>query len=248
MPLVTLHAHGSVRTITLRDPNKLNALSWPLLEELQAAVATVAADGQARALVVTGEGRAFCSGADLGSLFGDLTRPDDVLKQVLRDVYATFLGIRDLTIPTIAAVQGPAVGAGMNIALACDVIVGGRDVAFSPSFSRIGLQPGGGCHWMLTQRIGAANAMAALYSGASIGAERALALGLVQEVADDPQARALDLASDYATRDVQVMRDIKRIVRMATASDLEATLEAESSAQAQSLKSETFAAFARRFA
>jgi enoyl-CoA hydratase len=247
MPLVTLDADGLVRTITLNDPDKLNALSWPLLQEFKGAVESVADDAEASALVVTGAGRAFCAGADLKSLFGDRTRSVDALKDVLLEVYASFLGLRDLAIPTIAAVRGPAVGAGMNIALACDVIVASPHAAFAPSFSRIGLHPGGGCTWMLTQRIGAANTLAALYSGDAIAADRALSLGIAQDVVDDPHARALELAADYATRDLALMAAIKRTVRVAASSDFETTLDAEATAQAPTLQSEEFEAFARRF-
>jgi enoyl-CoA hydratase len=247
MPLVTLSSDGHVRTLTLNDPDKLNALSWPLLEDFASAVGTVAQDSEARALVVTGAGRAFCSGADLKSLFGDLDRPVDVLERLLRDVYASFLSLRDLTIPTVAAVHGPAVGAGMNIALACDVIVVGATASFVPSFSRIGLQPGGGCHWLLTQRVGAANATAALFAGDALDAPRAIQLGIAQEATDDPQGRSHELAADYAQREPTVMADIKRLVRLAASTGLESTLAEEARAQAHSLKSETFRAFARRF-
>lgn len=248
MPLVTLHSDGDVRTITLNVPDKLNALSWPLLEELAAAIDTVAADANARALVVTGAGRAFCSGADLQSLFGDRTRPVEVLKQVLLDVYASFLRLRDLTIPTISAVHGPAVGAGMNIALACDVIVAGPEATFGPTFAKIGLHPGGGCTWMLTQRIGSANTAAALFSGELIPASDALRLGIAQELADDPKVRAADLAATYASREPALMADIKRSVQVAAAADLAASLDVEAEAQARSLQSEAFETFASRFA
>lgn len=247
MPLVLLAADGHVRTITLNVPDKLNALSWPLLEELAAAVAEVAADPEARALVVTGAGRAFCSGADLQSLFGDRSRPLDVLKDGLLRIYGTFLSVRDLTIPTIAAVHGPAVGAGMNIALACDVIVAGPDASFGPTFANIGLHPGGGSTWMLTQRIGSANTAAALFSGDLITAADATRLGIAQELHDDPQARAAELARTYASRETDLMADIKRSVRVAASADLAASLEVEAEAQARSLQSAAFEAFAQRF-
>lgn len=247
MALVTLDSDGHVRTITLNVPDKLNALSWPLLEELAAAVETVAADSEARALVVTGAGRAFCSGADLQSLFGDRTRPVDVLKDVLLRVYGSFLGLRDLAIPTLAAVHGPAVGAGMNIALACDVIVAGPEAAFGPTFSRIGLHPGGGCTWMLTQRIGSANTAAALFAGEIIDAATALRLGIAQELQNDPHGRAAELAALYASREATLMADIKRSVRVASASDLATSLDVEAEAQARSLQSDAFEAFARKF-
>jgi enoyl-CoA hydratase len=248
MSLVTAEADGPVRTITLNAPDKLNALNWPLLHEFKAAVEDIARDDAAGVLVVAGAGRAFCAGADLGSLFGDRTRSVKVLKDVLLDVYGSFLGVRDLAIPTVAAVHGPAVGAGMNIALACDVIVAGPEATFAPSFSRIGLHPGGGCSWLLTQRVGAANALAALYSGDTIAAERAFSLGIAQELTTgDPRDRANVLAHEYASHDAALMADIKQSVRIASSDDLGTSLEAEATAQARSLKSEAFERFAERF-
>jgi len=252
MTLVELEADGPVRKITLNAPERLNALDcnaldWPLLEELRVAVEKVAADEDARVLVVTGAGKAFCSGANLESLFGDTSRPVDQLREHLMNVYGSFLGIRNLTIPTIAAVHGAAVGAGLNIALACDVIVAGPRAGFGPTFSRIGLHPGGGCTWMLTQRIGSANTAAALYAGDIIRAEDALRLGIAQEVAEDPKARADELAATYASRSPKLMSDIKKSVGIAARSDLHESLNFESWAQAESLSSEEFAAFAARF-
>ena len=247
MALVTLDDQGPVRTLTLNVPDRLNALNWPLLEELASAIDATAANADVRALVVTGAGRAFCSGADLQSLFGDRTRPVEVLKENLLRVYGSFLGLRDLSIPTIAAVHGPAVGAGMNIALACDVIVAGPEATFGATFSRIGLHPGGGCTWMLTQRIGSANTAAALYAGDVIDAPTAMRLGIAQELHDDPHARAAELAELYSSRDPALMADIKRSVRVAESSDLATSLDVEAEAQARSLQSEAFEAFAQRF-
>jgi enoyl-CoA hydratase len=133
MTLVLLDSDGPVRTITLNAPERRNALDWPLLDELAAAVRAVADDPDARALVVTGAGKAFCAGANLANLFGDVDRPTDQMRDHLMKVYASFLGIRDLTIPTIAAVNGVAVGAGLNIALACDVVVAGPHAGFGPT-------------------------------------------------------------------------------------------------------------------
>ena len=246
MSLVDLTADGGVRTITLNAPDRLNALDRPLLDELRAAVRQVAGDAEARALVVTGAGRGFCAGADLDGLFGDRTRPTGVLRQVLLDVYASFLPLRELAIPTISAVHGPAVGAGLNIALACDVIVAGPEAKFGPTFTSIGLHPGGGCTWMLTQRIGAGNAAAVLYAGDLVDAATALRLGLAQELVDDPKARAGELAALYASRNPRLMADVKESVRVASTSDLATTLDVESWAQASSLASEEFAALAVR--
>ena len=248
MPLVLTESDGALRTITLNAPDRLNALDWPLLDELRAAIEAVAADDEARALVVTGAGRAFCAGADLENLFGDRTRPVPVLREHLLRVYGSFLGLRDLTIPTVAAVQGPAVGAGLNIALACDVVVAGPKAGFGPTFSRIGLHPGGGCTWMLTQRIGSANTAAALYSGDVIGADDALRLGIAQELVDDPQGRARELATTWTERDPVLLAAIKRSTQVAAVSDLATSLDFEATAQAESLSSAEFEAFAARFA
>jgi enoyl-CoA hydratase len=135
----------------------------------------------------------------------------------------------------------------MNIALACDVIVAGPDATFGPTFSKIGLHPGGGCTWMLTQRIGSANTAAALYAGDLIDASTALRLGIAQELHDDPRARSAELAALYASRDPVLMADIKRSVRLAATADLATSLDVEAEAQARSLTSEAFEAFARRF-
>lgn len=247
MSLVELTRDGGIRTITLNVPERLNALDLDLLGELAAAVAEVAADDEARVLVVTGEGRAFCAGANLHNLFGDRTRPAAVLREHLGKVYAGFLGIRELKIPTIAAVQGAAVGAGLNIALACDVIVAGPKAAFGPTFSAIGLHPGGGCTWMLTQRIGAANTAAALFSGAVIRTEEALRLGLAQEAADDAQARAAELAATYAERNPRLMRDIKTAVKVASTSDFATTLTVEGWAQSSSMTNPELDEFLENF-
>jgi enoyl-CoA hydratase len=248
MTLVLLDSDGPVRTITLNAPERRNALDWPLLDELAAAVRAVADDPDARALVVTGAGKAFCAGANLANLFGDVDRPTEQMRDHLMKVYASFLGIRDLTIPTIAAVNGVAVGAGLNIALACDVVVAGPHAGFGPTFAEIGLHPGGGCSWMLTERIGRGRATAALFSGAVIGADEAGRIGLADHVGDDAVATAGELAALYATREPKLMADIKTSVRIAGSEDLATSLAFESLAQAESMRNERFRVFMQRFA
>ena len=248
MSLVLLDSDGPVRLLTLNAPERRNALDWELLDELSAAVQAVAADAEARALVVTGAGKGFCAGANLANLFGDLDRPTDQMRDHLMKVYASFLGIRDLTIPTIAAVNGAAIGAGLNVALACDVIVAGPHAGFGPTFAEIGLHPGGGCSWMLTERIGRGRATAALLSGAVIGADEALSIGLADQLADDCVASALELAGLYGSREPQLMADILQSVRIASTSDLATSLDFESWKQAESMMNERFRVFMQRFA
>lgn len=245
--LVLLEVDGPIRTIRLNAPERRNALDFDLLAELKAAIATVQADAEARVMIVAGAGKAFCAGANLQSMFGDTTRPVHELRDHLKGVYASFLGLRELTIPTIAAVHGAAVGAGLNIALACDVVVAGPRAAFGPTFAEIGLHPGGGCSWMLTERIGAGNATAAILSGDIIKADEALRLGLANVLAEDPEAKARELAARYATRSAELNANIKRSVRIAATSDLATSIDFESWAQASSVGSDEFRRYQETF-
>ena len=244
---IELTNRGPVRHIQLNAPERLNALDRDMLDELAAAISTVAADREASALVVSGAGRAFCAGADVGSLFGDTTRPPAEIRDELKTVYASFLGIHDLKIPTIAAVQGAAVGAGVNIALACDVVVAGPRARFVVSFADIGLHPGGGCSWFLTRRMGADRAMATILGAKTIGADEAYREGLATELADDPVATALELAERYSTRDRGMLADMKRAVQLAQDGDLASVLEFESWAQASSVTQPAFQKYVAEF-
>ena len=245
--LVLLESDGPLRTIRLNAPERRNALDLDLLEQLATAIATVKADTDARALIVAGAGTAFCAGANLESMFGDVTRPVHELRDHLKKVYASFLGLRELTIPTVAAVQGAAVGAGLNIALACDLVIAGPRAAFGPTFAEIGLHPGGGCSFMLTERMGAAHATAALLSGDIIKAEDAVRLGLATLLAEDPEVKATELAARYARRSKELNAHIKRSVRIAATSDLATSLDFESWAQASSVGSEEFGRYLENF-
>lgn len=247
MTLVLLEADGPVRTIRLNAPERRNALDLDLLAELKLAIETVAADTDARALIVAGAGKGFCAGANLQNMFGDTDRPVHELRHHLLGIYNSFLGIRDLTIPTIAAVHGAAVGAGLNIALACDIVVAGPRAAFGPTFAEIGLHPGGGCSWLLTQRMGAGNALAAILSGDIIGAEDAVRLGLANLLADEPEAKARELAATFTRRSAELNANIKRSVRIATTSDLETSVDFESWAQASSVGSAEFRGYLSDF-
>lgn len=247
MPSVLLDSHDAIRQITLNAPERLNALDLELLAEMKTVVAQIAADDTVRAVIVTGAGRGFSAGANIASMFGDLDRPTEAMRDHLMGVYASFLGLRDLTVPTIAAVNGPAVGAGLNIALACDIIVAGPKAKFGPTFAEIGLHPGGGCSAMLTERLGRGRATAALLSGALIDAGEAFRLGLCDEKVDDAVARAHELATLYASRDPELNSAIKQSVRIAATEDFATSLEFESWRQAESAGREDFKAFMQRF-
>ncbi|OJF14878.1 enoyl-CoA hydratase [Couchioplanes caeruleus] len=221
-------------TLTLNDPDRRNAIDEKLRDDLADAIAAVAADPQARTLVVTGNGPAFCAGADLPDLFGDTSRSVADIRTDLHRVYDSFLRVLALPIPTIAAVHGPAVGAGLNLAMACDTRIVGPDARLIASFTKIGLHPGGGCTWFLTRALGPERAMQLLLDGGSVDGPEAVRLGLAGTLADDPLAAAQERAARWAALDPALARDIKTSVRTATTADFAASLEFESWAQAAS--------------
>jgi len=247
MTSVRLEKDGPVRHIVLTAPKRRNALTAPMLDQLAEAVARVGADEAARALVVRAEGKAFCAGADVSSLFGDLKRPTAQIRDDLKRIYASFLGVADLAVPTISAVHGVAVGAGINLALACDIVVAGPNARFAISFADIGLHPGGGASWFLTRRMGADRALAAIISAETFDAEAGLRHGLVTRLAEDPVRAATELAHQAADRDPGLIRDAKRAVQIAETSELPEVLEFESWAQAATVGRPDFAEFVERF-
>lgn len=251
---------GGVRLLTLNDPDRRNAMGEQMGRELRAAVADVRGDvgrgggegaggsGGTRVLVITGEGSAFCAGADLPALFGDPDRPVVDTHTALQDYYRAFLDVYDLPIPTIAAVNGPAVGAGLNLALACKVRIAGPEATFGATFARIGLHPGGGCTWFLVRALGGARALRTLLLGDTIEAGQAVAWGLAEGPEDDPVAAALALAERFARVEPALARHITRSVALAVETDdLGAVLEYESWAQAASAGSEQLKAWVEKF-
>ena len=225
-----------VRVLTLNDPGRRNALSPQLKDELGAAVDRIAADRDARVLVVTGAGKGFSAGADLPALFGDLDPDVGVVRNGLHEIYDSFLRVRRLRIPTIAAVNGAAVGAGVNLAMCCDVRIAGPHARFGITFTALGLHPGGGCTWFLTQALGRQRAMALIMDGGTLDADEAYALGLVLRVVEDPVAEALAVAQRWAAVDPGLAGDIKRALDIAQRGSFEDTLEFEAWAQAASTR------------
>ena len=248
MTLIEISDHdGDVRVIRLNDPDRRNAMSLALGARMREAVARCEDDG-VQAVVFTGAGTAFCAGADLPELFGDADRPLAETSDLLRDYYRAFLDVGDLDVPTIAAVNGPAVGAGLNLALACDLRVAGTDATFGATFARIGLHPGGGCTWFLVHELGYARALEVLLRGRTLDAAQAVAAGLATGPSEDPVGDAVELARDIAEVAGPLAVPIKRTARLAAAgAPFAAVLEAETQAQARSASSERLQAWVARF-
>jgi len=174
----------NVATITLNRPDRMNALSYELLSELAQAVQQAKSDG-ARALVLTGAGGAFCSGADL---VGDGSGMPDDLGQYLEDHYYPWAkALADMDIPVIAAINGPAVGAGLSIALAADITIMARSAYLLLAFANIGLVPDGGATWLVAKSVGRAKALEMALLAEKMSADQALDLGLVTRVVDDEE-------------------------------------------------------------
>jgi enoyl-CoA hydratase len=244
---LTAGAADGVRLLTLNDPDRRNALSPALQVELGAAVDAVGADPAARVLVVAGNGSAFSAGADLPALFGNVDREIAEIRTGLHAVYESFLRVRRLAIPTIAAVHGAAVGAGVNLAMSCDVRIAGPGARFGVTFTKLGLHPGGGCTYFLTRTLGRQRAMSLILDGGTLDAEEALRVGLVLEVVDDPLGAAIERAAGWAAIDPALSRDIKRAVAIAEQGDFDATLDFESWAQAASTRNPLLAEAIARF-
>lgn len=155
--LVTVERDGALATVTLNRPDKRNILSLDLVRELKAAYAELEADQEVRTAVLTGAGKAFCAGAELSTLEASASGDFDSV----REVYDGFLCVLNSPVVTIGAINGPAVGAGFNLALACDVRVAGRSAIFDARFADLRLHPGGGHTWLLTRAVGEQAAMMA---------------------------------------------------------------------------------------
>jgi enoyl-CoA hydratase len=197
----TVHTEiaDGVAVVSLDDPDRRNALDAAMVDEIVATFEAIEADGEASAVIITGRGKAFCAGADLSHL-GSSRR------QGLRHIYEGFLRVGRSPLPTIAAVNGPAVGAGMNLALVCDVRLAGTSARFDTRFLQLGIHPGGGHTWMLQRTVGpAATAAMVLFGEVLTGAE-AERIGLVWRCVDD--GVLLDEAGELATRAVAAPREL----------------------------------------
>ncbi len=184
MPLVRTDVTDGVATVTLTDPERRNALTLPMVGEMVAALEHLEADPAVGALVVTGEAPAFCAGADLSHLSSS---SDGGAEQGLRDIYEGFLAIGRSPLPTIAAVNGAAVGAGMNLALICDVRLAAERARFDTRFMQLGLAPGGGHTWM-SRRIAGPQAVAAtVLFGEVLDGREAERVGLVWRCVPDAE-------------------------------------------------------------
>jgi len=230
-----------VALITVNDPDRRNAVTDAMSAQLRQAIDTAEADSGVHAVVITGAGKAFCAGADLSALGA-------AAEEGLLRIYDGFMALGSCTLPTIAAVNGAAVGAGLNLALAADVRIAGPHAVFDPRFQKLGIHPGGGATWMLQRAVGPQVARAALLFGMRFDAESAVAHGLALQMADDPVAAALALAAGPAAAPREVVLATKATMRATAAPGVVDTdthqlaMRTELGPQATSIQSPEFAA------
>jgi enoyl-CoA hydratase len=212
--LVLFSVDKHIALVTVSDPDRRNAVTAEMSARLRAAVEQAEADSDVHAVVITGAGKAFCAGADLSALGA---AGGGGAEAGLMRLYDGFMAVGSCRLPTIAAVNGAAVGAGLNLALAADVRIAGPAALFDARFQKLGLHPGGGATWMLQRAVGPQVARAALLFGMHFDAESAVRHGLALSVADDPVAAALELAAGPAAAPRDVVLATKATMR-ATAS------------------------------
>jgi 2-(1,2-epoxy-1,2-dihydrophenyl)acetyl-CoA isomerase len=238
-----------VATITLSRPDVLNSFNRRMAQELQRALADAAGDAAVRAVLLTGSGRAFCAGQDLGEAVGtDLSAVD--LADIVKASYTPLVrAIRDMAKPVVCAVNGVAAGAGANLALACDIVIAAEDASFIQSFSKIGLVPDTGGSYFLPRLVGPARATALMFLSDKVPASRALEWGMIHDVV--PGTVLLDtataLARHLATMPTRGLALTKQLLNASMANDLQSQLALEEEMQGQAGRTEDYAEGVRAF-
>jgi 2-(1,2-epoxy-1,2-dihydrophenyl)acetyl-CoA isomerase len=228
---------GGVLTITLNRPDKLNAMTGVMSDELVDVLTSARDDEEVRALVVTGAGRGFCAGQDLTEFeeaYRSGERPD-IREHLTRSYHRLIPLVVETPKPVIAAVNGVAAGAGVSLAAACDIRIAGEDARFTQAFVKIGLVPDSGGTWLLPRIVGFARAMELSITGEVIDAAAALEIGLVNRVVagDVLEEEVSELAARLSVMPTAAIAETKALLRGALGLGLEAALAAEADAQAR---------------
>lgn len=233
------HDHAAA-IVRLNRPQALNALNAPMLTALRQAIETAAGDGAVRCVILTGEGRGFCAGGDVKEMAELAGRGGADLGDALRRHYWPLVrAIRRCSKPVLAAVNGMAAGAGLSLALACDLRIASDDAQLVMAFVRVGLVPDAGGLFFLTRLVGFGKAMELALTGEAVDASEALRIGLVNAVvpSSDLMASAMARARAFASGPAETYALIKRGLERALSLDLEQVMELE--AQLQSLAGRT---------
>ena len=235
---VLYEARGSVAVVTLNRPQALNSFTRQMHRELWAALDRINADPAIRAAVLTGAGRGFCAGADLAEF--DFEPGPDLVKRadpgpVIDQAFnPSIRKLMDVRVPTIAAVNGVAAGAGASFAMACDLAIAAPGASFIQAFSKIGLIPDAGGSWFLVKKLGLARAMGCAMLGDKVSAQDAKEWGMIWDVAAEGQdcvQAALQLAERLATMPTTALVQTRKLLRAAATNELEQQLNLERDTQ-----------------
>lgn len=228
---ISLSIDQGVARLTLNRPDKLNSFTEAMHAEVRQALDQVQQDSSARVLLLTGAGRGFCAGQDLAdpAMSSNDSRPTDLGEIVERNYKPLILRLSNLRVPTLAAINGVAAGAGVSIALACDLVVATKSASFMQAFSKIGLIPDTGGTWLLPQRVGMARAMGLAMLAEKLSAEEAQSWGLIWRcVDDDVFLSTVDgLATQLAAMPTKALVRIRQAMHAAPGHTLEQQLSME---------------------
>ncbi len=239
--LVLLERDGDVALLTFHDPERRNAMTRAMGEAFAECVARLATETSLRAAILTGAGRSFSAGGDLGMIQEradqGAARPGHARRDIrdgMRAFYQLFLSVRELPFPTIAALNGAAVGAGLCVALACDVRIAAEDAKLGLNFTRLGLHPGMGATWTLPRLVGPERAAELLYASRIVTGREAVEMGMVGRAlpADEVLPAARALAADFAAAAPLAVRGVKRALARSAQATLEDQISFEASEQA----------------
>lgn len=242
---------GSIVKIRLNKPERLNSIGEETVSELFEAFTRIESDVGVRVVMLTGEGRGFCTGFDLfsGTTADAGEKVPDVEAMLERTVNPLIRKMRALSPIIVCAVNGVAAGAGVSIALACDLVIAARSASFNLAFTRLGLVPDAGGSYFLPRLIGTARAMGMTLLAQSLAAEEAANRGLILDCVDDEQLEAtvLALAESLALAPRQALSSTKKLIYASAGATLDEQLHREAVAQGELAKSEEFAEALRAF-
>ena len=227
---ITFDVTDGIARLTLNRPDRLNSFNTTMHLEVRAALSSIADGAQARVLVLTGAGRGFCAGQDLGDrAVAPGGTAVDLGESIEKNYKPLVMTLRNLPMPVIGAVNGVAAGAGANIALACDLVVAARSASFVQAFAKLGLVPDSGGTWFLPRLVGTARAMGLAFLGEKLSAEQAAQWGLIWRCVDDAEfASIVDaLARQLAAAPTRGLARTKQAIYESWGRSLEQQLDTE---------------------
>jgi len=236
--LILESREDDIVVLTFNDPERLNAMTRAMGEAFRDRIAALTNDTAMRALVITGGGRAFSAGGDL-QMIDEVTqmahqgRRQEVT-DFMRSFYSLFLSVRDIPVPTLAAINGHAIGAGLCVALACDVRYVAESAKLALNFTKLGLHPGMGASWTLPRLLGPSRAAEWMYTSRRVSGGEAAAQGLASEAlaSEDVLPRAMETAREIAACSPIAVRSLKRGLVRTEGNDLPGQLDVEAAEQA----------------